>query len=202
MGCGRERICAAVWWQQRPLLFLLRILEEQALIISGCSPLPPPLHRPLQRAWALPGRTLLSGRCSAANIPGSWRKEYFSPDGCGRAPCYSVLSGVSSLLTLGHDLVIDQSVGIHICRYLRMYLVCGLPTGDSLLSLKERQIIFCRRQALIDDILRYSFVIPILVNSKKLNTYLCFGAGDTQINKTRETYGLVERQVLQEATWL
>lgn len=172
IGLDRERICAAVWWQPSPLLFLLRILEQQAVIIPGSPPTP---HRPLQRAWALGGRGLfLSGRCSAANVPGSRRKEYFSPDGCGRAPCYSVLSGVSSLLTLGHDLVICKSVSIHIYRYQRMYLVCGLQTGNSLLSLKERQIIFCRRQTLIDDVLIYSFVVPILVNSKKLNTYLFF----------------------------
>lgn len=41
----------------------LRVLEQQAVIIPGCL---------REKAWALGGRALLlSGRCSAANIPGS-----------------------------------------------------------------------------------------------------------------------------------
>lgn len=63
-GLGVELVgLTAVPWQQRLLLFLLRILDQPPVII--------PAHSQ-ERAWALGGRALpLLGRCSAANIPGN-----------------------------------------------------------------------------------------------------------------------------------
>jgi hypothetical protein len=150
----------AVPWQQRPLLFLLRILEQS------------PVHTQ-ERAWTLGGRALpLSWRCSAANIPGSWKQR--NPLVLMRgAECHITASIQGYPACWLQDMTLSATEAlVHICSCSRMHLACGLPVGNALLSLKERQIIFCRRHPLTDNILIYLFVISNLANSKTVECLL------------------------------